>query len=100
MARGRRGISFDWCFCGFSRNEATPERTAFVRFRRALIVHGLDRRLFEMVTAQLKAKAIIVKTGTLVDATLARQATCLVFGEPPHGYRVVQLHRLRRPTQR
>ena len=30
-------------FCGFSSNEATPERTAFVRFRRALFAHGLDR---------------------------------------------------------
>ena len=28
-------------FCGFSRSEATPERTAFVRFRRELIAHGL-----------------------------------------------------------
>ena len=62
-------------FCGFSRNEATPERTTFVRFRRALIAHGLDRRLFEMVTAELKAKAITVKTGTLVDATIIASAS-------------------------
>ena len=41
-------------FCGFSSTEATPERTAFVRFRRALIAHGLDRALFETVTAELK----------------------------------------------
>lgn len=38
-------------FCGFSGTEATAERTAFVRFRRALIAHGLDRILFETVTA-------------------------------------------------
>ena len=57
-------------FCGFSRNEATPERTAFVRFRRALIAHSLDRRPLEIVTAELKARAIRVKTGTLVDATI------------------------------
>jgi Transposase domain (DUF772) len=30
-------------FCGFSSTEATPEHTAFVRFRRALIARGLDR---------------------------------------------------------
>ncbi len=29
-------------FCGFSRDEATPERTAFVRFRGALVEQGLD----------------------------------------------------------
>ena len=62
-------------FCGFSGNEATPERTAFVRFRKVLITHGLDRRLFERVTAQLKAKAITVKTGTLVDATIIASAS-------------------------
>jgi len=62
-------------FCGFSRTEPTPERTAFVRFRRALIAHGLDRTLFETVTAELKARAIRVKTGTLVDATIIASAS-------------------------
>ena len=57
-------------FCGFSSSETTPERTAFVRFRKALIARGLDRKLFEVVTAQLRTKAIAVKTGTLVDATI------------------------------
>jgi IS5 family transposase len=57
-------------FCGFSRTEMTPERTAFVRFRKALLAVGLDRLLFERVTAQLKARAITVKTGTIVDATI------------------------------
>ena len=62
-------------FCGFARHEATPERTAFVRYRRLLITHGLDRVLFETVTAQLKAKAIRIKTGTLVDATIITSAS-------------------------
>jgi IS5 family transposase len=62
-------------FCGFSSNETTPERTAFVRFRRALIAQRLDRRLFEVVTSQLKAQAITVKTGTLVDATIIASAS-------------------------
>lgn len=62
-------------FCGFSRTEATPERTAFVRFRKALIAHDLDRLLFTTVTAQLKAKAVTIKTGTLVDATIIASAS-------------------------
>lgn len=61
-------------FCGFSRTEATPERTA-VRFRKALIAHDLDRLLFTSVTAQLKAKAVTIKTGTLVDATIIASAS-------------------------
>jgi transposase, IS5 family len=57
-------------FCGFSASEPTPERTAFVRFRAELVQRGLDRRLFDTVTEQLKAKGVTVRTGTLVDATL------------------------------
>jgi IS5 family transposase len=62
-------------FCGFSSSEPTPERTAFVRFRRALVAAGLDRVLLEAITAQLKAKAVRVKTGTIVDATIIASAS-------------------------
>lgn len=62
-------------FCGFSGTEPTPERTAFVRFRKTLVGHGLDRDLFAAVTDQLKARAIRVKTGTLVDATIVASAS-------------------------
>ena len=62
-------------FCGFSTSEPTPERTAFVRFRKALVAHELDRSLFEAITGQLKTKAIQVKTGTLVDATIIASAS-------------------------
>lgn len=62
-------------FCGFSANEATPERTAFVRYRRQLVAGNLDRSLFDTVTRQLKSKAVTVKTGTLVDATIIASAS-------------------------
>jgi transposase, IS5 family len=57
-------------FCGFSAHEPVPGRTGFVRFRKELAARGLDRVLFEVVTRQLKAKAVTVKTGTLVDAAI------------------------------
>lgn len=50
-------------FCGFSANEATPERTAFARFHRLLVAHQLDRTMSEAVTMQLESKAVTVKTG-------------------------------------
>lgn len=62
-------------FCGFSKTEATPERTAFVRFRSTLLANGLDERLFALVTAQLTAKAITIKTGTIIDATIIASAS-------------------------
>jgi hypothetical protein len=62
-------------FCGFSAHESTPERTAFVRFRKELLTRGLDKTLFDEITRQLKAKAVTVKTGTLVDATIIASAS-------------------------
>lgn len=62
-------------FCGFARSEAVPERTAFVRFRRELVRLDLDAALFAEITAQLKAEAVTIKTGTLVDATVVRSAS-------------------------
>ena len=62
-------------FCGFAAHEATPERTSFVRFRKALLARGLDVALFDEVTGQLRAKAVRVKTGTLVDATVIASAS-------------------------
>lgn len=62
-------------FCGLLANEATPERTAFARYRQLLIAHQLDRSLFQTVTTQLKSKAVTVKTGTLVDAAIIASAS-------------------------
>jgi len=62
-------------FCGFSRSEATPERTAFVRFRRSLAKLDLGERLFEAITKQLCDRHISVKQGTLVDATIIASAS-------------------------
>src|SRR5829696_8889592 len=84
-------------FCGFAAHEPTPERTAFVRFRRELVRRGLDRVLFEAATRQLEAKGVMVRTGTLVDATLVPSAGIRADGEarwaghrrrkPVHGYK-------------
>ncbi|GAN82316.1 transposase IS4 [Acidocella aminolytica 101 = DSM 11237] len=62
------------CFRGFSSNEATPELTAFVRYRRLMVTHKRDRPLFDSVTIRLKSKAVTVKTGTLVDAMIIASA--------------------------
>ncbi|MGH6830245.1 MAG: IS5 family transposase [Methylocella sp.] len=62
-------------FCGFAREEETPERTAFVRFRRALAARGLDRSLFEAIARDLEAKGACVRKGTIIDATIIGSAT-------------------------
>ncbi|HSR55621.1 MAG TPA: IS5 family transposase, partial [Alphaproteobacteria bacterium] len=62
-------------FCGFARTEATPERTAFVRFRQAVLQHGLGEKLFTIITQELCARNVAVKHGTLVDATIIASAS-------------------------
>ncbi|MEO3470216.1 IS5 family transposase [Roseomonas sp. CAU 1739] len=80
-------------FCGFAAHEPTPERTAFVRFRRELVRHALDRALFEAVTRQLGAKGVAVRSGTLVDATLIPSASIRRDDETRWAG-----HRRRKPT--
>jgi len=84
-------------FCGFAAAEPTPERTAFVRFRAELVSRKLDAVLFEAVNEQLDACGVVVKTGTLVDATLIPSASIKKDDEarwaghrrrkPVHGYK-------------
>lgn len=62
-------------FCGFSKNEATPERTAFVRFRRTLAALHIGDKLFEVIADQLCRQQVSVKRGTLVDATIIASAS-------------------------
>jgi transposase, IS5 family len=53
----------------------TPERTAFVRFRRQLVEHGLDQSLFAAIARDLEKKGAIVRKGTLIDATVIGSAS-------------------------
>jgi IS5 family transposase len=55
LAEARSDRASFFCFCGFSRHETTPERTAFARFRRQLVEHGLDHRLFDAIAGDLEA---------------------------------------------
>ncbi|HEX6016426.1 MAG TPA: IS5 family transposase [Geminicoccaceae bacterium] len=82
-------------FCGFAAHEPTPERTAFVRFRRELVRRGLDRLLFAAVTRQLEAKGVTVRTGTLVDATLIPSASIRHDGDARWAG-----HRRRKPVHK
>ena len=77
-------------------HEATPERTAFVRFRSELVRLKLDRALFPAITRQLDERGVVVRTGTLVDATLIPSASTLDDEarwaghrrrKPVHGYK-------------
>jgi IS5 family transposase len=57
-------------FVGIPLDEETPDETTFVRFRNSLREHGLAQELFDEVNRQLEGKGLMVKKGTLVDASV------------------------------
>ena len=50
--------------------EAAPDATTLLRFRRLLETHGLTRVLFDTINAELAEKGLLLREGTIVDATL------------------------------
>ncbi|MCV6546443.1 MAG: transposase, partial [Cohaesibacter sp.] len=62
-------------FSGFLHSEATPERTAFIRFRKALCANDLGDELFRCISDQLLARHVEVKLGTMIDATILASAS-------------------------
>ncbi len=51
-------------------NQRVPDETTVLNFRRLLEAHGLAEAIFARVNAGLAAQGLLVKTGTVVDATI------------------------------
>lgn len=71
-------------FVGLALDEGAPDFSVFSRFRKALREQELDKALFSEIERQLAAKKLIVKCGTLLDATLV-QAAVAKPSEPKGG---------------
>lgn len=50
--------------------ESAPDATTLLKFRRLLEAHGLTRKIFETINAHLAQKGLMMREGTIVDATL------------------------------
>lgn len=61
-------------FCGFALHDETPDHVTIHRFREALRREGLDAALMEEIERQIDARGLIVRQGTLIDATLVAAA--------------------------
>lgn len=57
-------------FVGLGLDEGQPDHSVISRFRKQLRERGLDQTLFEEVERQLEARGLLLKTGTLMDATV------------------------------
>lgn len=57
-------------FIGLSLHDRTPDHSTLWRFRQELIRDGLIDKVFEEINRQFEARQLILKQGTLVDASL------------------------------
>lgn len=62
-------------FCGFGLERRTPDETTLCRFRNAAAAAGVLEAAFAEVNRQLEAKGLVVKKGTLIDATIVAAAS-------------------------
>lgn len=61
-------------FCGFALDDKTPDHVTIHRFREGLRRHGLAERVFEEVNRQIDERKLILRRGTLIDASLVEAA--------------------------
>lgn len=61
-------------FVRLSNSKKAPDHSVFSRFRKQLIKHNIYEGLFEELNRQLENLGLIIKKGTLVDATVIEAA--------------------------
>lgn len=59
-------------FCDLSLDEATPDETTICRFRAAAADAGVMEACFVEITRQLEAQGLVLKQGTLMDASIIK----------------------------
>ena len=62
--------SFYRDFAGISGTQRIPDRVSILRFRHLLEEHELSPKILQVINAKLAAHGLLLKTGTVVDATL------------------------------
>ena len=68
-------------FCGLGLEETVPDHTVLNRFHTELAARGLLERLFGELDRQLEKAGVMLKRGTMLDATLIEAASAPGSGE-------------------
>jgi transposase, IS5 family len=68
-------------FCGLALDGGTPDETTLCRFRQTLTAKGLAEPIFREVLSQLDARGLVLRAGTIMDATV------VASGVKPPPYR-------------
>jgi IS5 family transposase len=84
-------------FAGLSLSHGTvPDETTILNFRHLLEQHGLAREIFDTVKAQLQAAGLLLRQGTIVDATII---TAPSSTKNSTGERDPEMHQTRKGNQ-
>jgi IS5 family transposase len=62
-------------FAGLGLDETVPDHTVLNRFRNLLVAQGLLDKMFDELDRQLERDGVIVKRGTMLDATVIQAAS-------------------------
>lgn len=61
-------------FTGINLDQEIPDFTTFWRFKESLIEHSLDQQIFDEINGQIEGRGLLVKKGTIVDATIIKSS--------------------------
>lgn len=70
-------------FIGLSLEAEVPDHTVLNRFRNQLVAEGLLEKLFAELNRQLEKAGVVLKRGTMLDATLIEAASAPPTGGQP-----------------
>lgn len=59
-------------FCGFALEDRTPDETTILRFRHDAAKAGVLEECFSVVNRQLDAQGLVLRQGTMMDASIIR----------------------------
>jgi transposase, IS5 family len=59
-------------FCGFALEDRTPDETTILRFRHDAAHAGVLEQCFALVNCQLEAQGLVLRQGTMMDASIIR----------------------------
>lgn len=83
-------------FAGLAGSPRIPDETTILRFRHLLEKHELAAKVMETINAGLAKQGLLLKTGTLVDATLIAAPTSTKNKE---GKRDPEMHQTKKGNQ-
>jgi len=88
--------SFYRSFVGISGTDRIPDRVSILRFRHLLEEHDLGAKILQVINAKLSAHGLMLKTGTVVDATLISAPSST---KNKSGKRDPQMHQTKKGNQ-